>query len=65
MSGEQFAKNVYQRVYEESKTVHIIKQNHDKSKHLETACIKLYDLELDLVNLRNETYNETSRVPEI
>jgi tRNA nucleotidyltransferase (CCA-adding enzyme) len=42
---------------------HVIKANSDKSKHLETATIKIDDVAVDLVNLRSETYTETSRVP--
>lgn len=40
-----------------------IKKDAEKSKHLETATTKLFGLELDLVNLRTETYDEVSRNP--
>ena len=37
--------------------------NPDQSKHLETARMKLWGIELDLVNLRAEEYAEASRIP--
>lgn len=40
-----------------------IAQNPDQSKHLETATFKMFDLELDLVNLRSEEYALNSRIP--
>ena len=55
MSGEEFGRIVYEHV-DSSKTVGTIKANPDQSKHLETACIKLLGYEIDLVNLRTETY---------
>ena len=43
----------------------MIKANSDKSKHLETATIRVGDVFIDLVNLRCETYSEDSRVPQV
>ena len=40
-----------------------IAANPEKSKHLETVTTKILDLEIDLVNLRKETYLEDSRNP--
>ena len=40
-----------------------IKANPDKSKHLETVTTKILKLDIDLVNLRKETYVENSRNP--
>jgi len=40
-----------------------VEANPDQSKHLETAKMKLWDIELDLVNLRAEEYAENSRIP--
>ena len=40
-----------------------IAANPEKSKHLETVTTKLLGIELDLVNLRKETYTEESRNP--
>lgn len=41
----------------------VIKQNPEKSKHLETATIQLLGYFIDFVNLRGESYTEDSRVP--
>ncbi|KAF9654286.1 hypothetical protein BDM02DRAFT_3106593 [Thelephora ganbajun] len=40
-----------------------VEANPDQSKHLETAKMKLWGIELDLVNLRAEEYVEDSRIP--
>ena len=40
-----------------------IAQNPDQSKHLETATLKVFDHDIDLVNLRSEAYAEGSRIP--
>jgi len=40
-----------------------VKPNPDQSKHLATACFRLYGLSLDVNNLRTETYTEDSRIP--
>lgn len=42
-----------------------IKANPDKSKHLETATIRILNTSVDFVNLRKETYSEFSRIPTI
>ena len=41
----------------------VTKFNPDKSKHLETACVKIKDIWIDVVNLRGETYSSDSRIP--
>ena len=45
--------------------LHKIQANPEKSKNLETATTKIMGIDLDLVNLRKETYNEVSRNPEM
>ncbi|KAK8211984.1 hypothetical protein IWZ01DRAFT_569393 [Phyllosticta capitalensis] len=45
--------------------LHKIEANPEKSKHLETITTKILGLDIDLVNLRKETYTEESRNPEI
>ena len=40
-----------------------IQANPEKSKHLETVTTKIMGMEIDLVNLRKETYSENSRNP--
>lgn len=46
-------------------SLHKILANPEKSKHLETANTRLYDFDLDFVNLRKETYSEDSRNPQM
>ncbi|KAF1944337.1 tRNA nucleotidyltransferase, partial [Clathrospora elynae] len=45
--------------------LHKIAANPEKSKNLETATTNIMGIDLDLVNLRKETYNELSRTPEM
>ena len=44
-------------------TITAIEQNPEQSKHLETATLKIFELNIDLVNLRSEEYAESSRIP--
>lgn len=45
--------------------LHKIEANPEKSKNLETATTNIMGIDLDLVNLRKETYNEVSRNPQM
>ena len=45
--------------------LHKIEANPEKSKHLETVTTKILGLDIDLVNLRKETYTEESRTPQM
>ncbi|KAJ4014280.1 CCA tRNA nucleotidyltransferase, mitochondrial [Fusarium irregulare] len=45
--------------------LHNVARNPEKSKHLETAMVKMFGLDLDFVNLRKETYAEDSRNPQM
>ena len=45
--------------------LHKIAANPEKSKHLETVTTKIYGLDVDLVNLRKETYSADSRNPQM
>jgi tRNA nucleotidyltransferase (CCA-adding enzyme) len=45
--------------------LHKIEANPEKSKHLETVTTKIMGLDIDLVNLRKETYTEDSRNPQM
>jgi len=47
-----------------SSSLGVVKPNPAASKHLETACLKVLDFQLDLVNLRSEVYTD-SRIPSI
>lgn len=50
---------------EEIVSLHKIEANPEKSKHLETVTTKIFGLDVDLVNLRKETYSEDSRNPQM
>ncbi|KAI9289928.1 hypothetical protein BC943DRAFT_341085 [Umbelopsis sp. AD052] len=66
MMGYDFAVHVNEYLTSkgyETRSIAKIDSNPDKSKHLETATTKLFDQEIDFVNLRNEIYNEDSRIP--
>lgn len=41
----------------------VIQSNPEQSKHLETATMRVFDVWLDFVNLREESYSEHSRIP--
>lgn len=45
--------------------LHKIVANPEKSKHLETVTTKMLGLDIDLVNLRKETYTDQSRNPQM
>lgn len=67
MFGEDFAEKLSDKLYQGSdkKKFGVIKANSEKSKHLETATIKVHGVMIDLVNLRSEEYTDDSRVPTI
>ncbi|EDO14725.1 hypothetical protein Kpol_1075p3 [Vanderwaltozyma polyspora DSM 70294] len=72
MSGENFATKLndflqihYDRYNLKPHSIHKIDKNPEKSKHLETATTKLFDVEVDFVNLRSEEYTENSRIPTV
>lgn len=46
-------------------SLHKIEANPEKSKHLETVTTKIFGLDIDLVNLRKETYSADSRNPQM
>ncbi|EEQ31050.1 CCA tRNA nucleotidyltransferase, mitochondrial [Microsporum canis] len=45
--------------------LHKIAANPKKSKHLETTTIRVFGFDVDLVNLRKETYTDDSRNPQV
>ncbi|KAJ8611706.1 hypothetical protein MRB53_037817 [Persea americana] len=45
--------------------LHKIEANPEKSKHLETVTTRILGLDVDLVNLRKESYSEDSRNPQM
>jgi tRNA nucleotidyltransferase/poly(A) polymerase len=46
-------------------SLHKIEANPEKSKHLETVTTRIFGMDIDLVNLRKETYTEESRNPQM
>lgn len=45
--------------------LHKVAANPEKSKHLETATVKILGFDVDFVNLRKETYSSDSRTPQM
>lgn len=65
-SGEEFAsavKAVLSSYGYSSGSIGTIAANPEQSKHLETATMRIFDLDIDFVNLRSEAYIEDSRIP--
>lgn len=62
---EKYTNNKELAFTDEMLKVHTIKANPEKSKHLETVTTRLFGLDIDLVNLRKETYTELSRNPQV
>lgn len=66
MLGREFCEKVNEYLAitgEKAQGIGVIQCNPDQSKHLETARMRLFDLEIDFVNLRSEDYSENSRIP--
>ncbi|KAF9918358.1 hypothetical protein BX616_009151 [Lobosporangium transversale] len=66
MMGYDFAMMVNEHMEatgHEKRTIAKIATNPEKSKHLETATMVVYDMPLDFVNLRSEVYDDASRIP--
>ncbi|KAJ7693549.1 hypothetical protein B0H17DRAFT_1159371 [Mycena rosella] len=66
MMGEDFARHLAAfaaRKNVKTGALAIINPNPEQSKHLQTARIPIFGLELDLVNLRSEEYAQDSRIP--
>ncbi|KAH7415438.1 hypothetical protein KP509_14G043600 [Ceratopteris richardii] len=66
MHGKSFCERVNEylmSINEETKHYCVIQSNPDQSKHLETARMKVFGVEIDFVNLRAENYAEESRIP--
>lgn len=65
ISGYEFAIGLQDSITVQKLTnVHVIKNNPEKSKHLETAVIRINGLFVDFVGLRSETYSNT-RIPDV
>lgn len=46
-------------------SLHKVARNPANSKHLETAMVRIFGLDIDFVNLRKETYTNDSRNPQV
>lgn len=68
MTGVEFAAKVNEYLKTQGEKVHdvgVIKLNPGQSKHLETATFKVDGVSIDASNLRTETYDENSRIPQM
>lgn len=68
MTGQQFVQNAekYHQMVPNAPinmdSAYVVKQNAEKSKHLETTALDIAGLKIDFVNLRDESYGD-SRIP--
>lgn len=68
MVGKEFADHLNDFLTEKGEkriSVGVVLQNPEKSKHLETATMKVGKFWIDFVNLRAEQYAEDSRIPDL
>ena len=68
MLGREFAEQLndyLSSVGEETHSVGVVLKNPEKSKHLETATMKVGSFWIDFVNLRAEEYTQDSRIPDL
>lgn len=68
MLGREFADRLNDWLSQHGKeriTVGVVLKNPEKSKHLETATMKVGKFWIDFVNLRAEEYTEDSRIPDL
>jgi hypothetical protein len=64
--GLPFAEHVHEYANAhgiETGSVGKVASNPDQSKHLETANLRVYERDIDFVNLRSEEYASNSRIP--
>ena len=68
MLGREFADHLNQYLSEQGQekvSVGVVLKNPEKSKHLETATMKVGTFWIDFVNLRAEEYTQDSRIPDL
>lgn len=68
MLGREFAENLNEYLSEMGEKTHgvgVVLKNPEKSKHLETATMKVGTFWIDFVNLRAEEYTQDSRIPDL
>jgi tRNA nucleotidyltransferase/poly(A) polymerase len=68
MLGREFAEHLNQYLVQMGEPTHsvgVVLKNPEKSKHLETATMKVGTFWIDFVNLRAEEYTQDSRIPDL
>lgn len=68
MLGREFADHLNEYLLangEDTVSVGVVLKNPEKSKHLETATMKVGSFWIDFVNLRAEEYTQDSRIPDL
>jgi len=68
MLGRDFAERLNHWLSDHGRQTHsvgVVLKNPEKSKHLETATMKVGKFWIDFVNLRAEEYTEDSRIPDL
>uniref|UniRef100_A0A7S2EN92 Poly A polymerase head domain-containing protein n=1 Tax=Trieres chinensis TaxID=1514140 RepID=A0A7S2EN92_TRICV len=68
MLGREFADRLNDWLVNHGREAHsvgVVLKNPEKSKHLETATMKVGEFWIDFVNLRAEEYTEDSRIPDL
>lgn len=68
MLGREFADHLNEYLTsqgEDTVSVGVVLKNPEKSKHLETATMKVESFWIDFVNLRAEEYTQDSRIPDL
>lgn len=68
MLGREFADYLNEYLSskgEDTVTIGVVMKNPEKSKHLETATMKVGSFWIDFVNLRAEEYTQDSRIPDL
>lgn len=68
MLGREFADHLNEYLAQngqETVSVGMVLKNPEKSKHLETATMKVNSFWIDFVNLRAEEYTQNSRIPDL
>jgi len=68
MLGREFADHLNEWLSQQGRetiSVGVVLKNPEKSKHLETATMKVGNFWIDFVNLRAEEYSEDSRIPDL
>ena len=65
--GDEFALFLYDREKQKGSisSIGVVKENPNQSKHMRTATFRFHGFDVDVNNLRSETYADDSRIPEV